>query len=189
MRPFTGQSATLNANSDSEVPRRGQSQGEGLAARGVSGGSASPSDLRSRQQAGHHPSIINADIFLLTPDRPNLLHGEGLEVNVSQPADDLLLSDLRSDENMEWIPDQGWFTHLILETDASNLTYDLSVGVGDTPPSFVDAGFTRIEPCPARPRPSPLPNSISADPSAPTSSLPTGIRSPSRSQRSRQRGG
>jgi hypothetical protein len=91
-------------------------------------------------------SIINADIFLLTPDRPNLLHGEGLEVNVSQPADDLLLSDLRSDENMEWIPDQGWFTHLILETDATNLTYDLSVGVGGTPPSFVDAGFTRIEP-------------------------------------------
>jgi hypothetical protein len=32
------------------------------------------------------------------------------------------------------------------ETDAENLTYDLSVGVGDIPPSFVDAGFTRIEP-------------------------------------------
>lgn len=91
-------------------------------------------------------SIINADVFLLTPDRPNLLHGEGLDVNVSEPADDRLLDDLRSDENMEWIPTDAWFTHLILETDASNLTYDLSVGVGDTAPSFVDAGFTHIEP-------------------------------------------
>lgn len=91
-------------------------------------------------------SIVNADIFLLTPERPDLLHGEGLQVNVSEMASDLLLDDLRSDENMEWIPEEGWFTHLILETDAENLTYDLSVGVGDIPPSFVDAGFTRIEP-------------------------------------------
>ena len=91
-------------------------------------------------------SVIEADIFLLTPDRPDLLHGQGLELNISEPASDLLLADLRSDENMEWIPEQGWFTHLILDTDASNLVYDLSVGVEDTPPSFVDAGFTRVEP-------------------------------------------
>jgi len=91
-------------------------------------------------------SIINADVFLLTPDRPDLLHGEGLEVNRSEWADDLLLDDLRSDENMAWIPHDGWFTHLILETDATNLTYDLSVGVGGESPSFVDAGFTHVEP-------------------------------------------
>ena len=63
-------------------------------------------------------SIINADIFLLTPDRPDLLHGEGLKVNVSELATDLLLDDLWSDDNMEWIPEQWWVTHLILETDA-----------------------------------------------------------------------
>ena len=91
-------------------------------------------------------SVINADIFLLTPDRPNLLHGEGLELNISEPASEGLLDDLRSDKNMEWIPDRGWLSHLVLETDAENLVYDLSVGVGDTPPSFVDAGFTRVEP-------------------------------------------
>ena len=91
-------------------------------------------------------SIINADIFLLTPERPDLLHGEGLVLNISEPANALLLDDLRSDENMEWIPEEGWFSHLILETDAENLVYDLSVGVEGAPPSLVDAGFTRVEP-------------------------------------------
>ena len=91
-------------------------------------------------------SIINADVFLLTPDRPDLLYGEGLEINVSEPASDLLLDDLRSDENMEWVPEEGWLTHLILETEAENLVYDLSIGVDGVPPSFVDAGFSRFEP-------------------------------------------
>ena len=91
-------------------------------------------------------SIVNADIFLLTPERPELLHGVGLEVGVSEEASDLLLDDLRSDENMEWVPTDGWFTHLVLETDAVNLTYDLSVGVDGQAPSFVDAGLTRVEP-------------------------------------------
>ncbi len=90
-------------------------------------------------------SIINADIFLLTPERPDLLHGEGLEINVSEPASESLLDDLRSDENMDWVPHRGWLSHLVLETDAENLVYDLSVGVGDIGPSFYEAGFTRIE--------------------------------------------
>jgi hypothetical protein len=92
--------------------------------------------------------IIEADVFLLTPERPNLLYGEGLTIERSEWASDLLLDDLRSDENMEWVPDEGWFTYLKLETEAENVTYDLSVGVGSTPPSFVDAGFMTIEPTP-----------------------------------------
>lgn len=90
--------------------------------------------------------IIEADVFLLTPDRPDLLFGEGLTIERSERAGDLLLNDLRSDVNMEWIPSSGWFTHLVLETEAENVVYDLSVGIGDTPPSYVDAGFTRFEP-------------------------------------------
>ena len=93
--------------------------------------------------------IIRADVFLLTPERPDLLHGKGLTVERSEPASKLLLDDLRSDENMEWVPDSGWFTHLVLETEAENVTYDLSVGVDGRGPSFVDAGFTRFEPTPA----------------------------------------
>ena len=49
--------------------------------------------------------------------RPNLLYGEGLIVERSEWANDLLLRDLRSDENMEWVPDNGWFTYLKLETE------------------------------------------------------------------------
>ncbi len=89
--------------------------------------------------------ILEADLFLFTPERPDLLYGEGLEVNKSEWANDELLADLRSDENMEWVPDRAWFTHLVLETEAENVVYDLSVGVGDVAPSFVDAGFTRFE--------------------------------------------
>ena len=80
--------------------------------------------------------IIVADVFLLTPERPDLLYGEGLTIERSEWASDLLLDDLRSDEGMEWIPTQGWFTYLKLETEAANVVYDLSVGVGSTPPSF-----------------------------------------------------
>ena len=92
--------------------------------------------------------IIVADVFLLTPERPDLLYGEGLTIERSEWASDLLLDDLRSDEGMEWIPTQGWFTYLKLETEAANVVYDLSVGVGSTPPSFVDAGFMTVEPTP-----------------------------------------
>ncbi len=85
--------------------------------------------------------IIEADVFLLTPERPELLHGEGLVLNQSKPADDLLLIDLGLEEGMEWIPGDGWFTHLELNTAAENLTYDLSVGVGEVSPSRLDAGL------------------------------------------------
>lgn len=94
--------------------------------------------------------ILEADVFLLTPERPDLLYGEGLTIERSEPASDLLLDDLRSDENMEWIPEQGWFTYLALETPAENVTFDLSVGVEGLAPSYVDAGFTRFEPTPAQ---------------------------------------
>lgn len=90
--------------------------------------------------------IIEADVFLITPDRPDLLYGEGLTIERSEPASDLLLDDLRSDENMEWIPEEGWFTYLNLETEAANVVYDLAIGVEGNSPSFVDAGFTKFEP-------------------------------------------
>ena len=90
--------------------------------------------------------IIVADVFLLTPDRPDLLGGTGLTVERSEPANDLLLDDLRSDVNMEWVPRDGWFTYLALEVEAQDLVYDLSVGTDGTAPSYVDAGLTRFEP-------------------------------------------
>ena len=90
--------------------------------------------------------IIEADVFLLTPERPSLLHGTGLTVERSEPASQLLLDDLRSDENMEWVPESGWFTHLDLDVEAHELVYDLAISVDGDFPSFVDAGLTRYEP-------------------------------------------
>src|SRR5262245_29723962 len=48
---------------------------------------------------------VEADVFLLTEDDPTLLAGgTGLTLERSEPADDLLLDDLRSDVNMDWVP-------------------------------------------------------------------------------------
>ena len=91
-------------------------------------------------------AIIEADVFLITPDRPNLLYGEGLTIERSEEASPLLLDDLRSDENMEWVPQSGWFTYLALNTEAENVVYDLAIGVEGNSPSFMDAGFTKFEP-------------------------------------------
>lgn len=92
---------------------------------------------------------VIADVFLLTPDRPELLHGEGLAVNRSEAASQLLLDDLRSDENMEWVPTDGWFTHLELDGTAGDLTYDLSIGADGIAPSPYEAGLTRFDLDPA----------------------------------------
>jgi hypothetical protein len=89
--------------------------------------------------------IVEADVFLLTPDRPELVHGRGLVLNRSERASTELLTDLRSDENMEWVPAEAWFSHLRLEVPAGELTYDLSVGSDGTPPSLLEAGLTRFD--------------------------------------------
>ena len=87
--------------------------------------------------------VVEADVFLLTDDRPELLAGgQGLRLNRSEPASPLLLSDLRSDQGMEWVPADMWLTHLELEASALELDYDLAVATrpGDTP-SLVAAGL------------------------------------------------
>jgi hypothetical protein len=89
--------------------------------------------------------IVEADVFLLTPNRPELVHGRGLVLDRSEPASARLLTDLRSDENMEWVPAEAWFSHLRLEVPAGELTYDLSVGADGTPPSLLEAGLTRFD--------------------------------------------
>lgn len=86
---------------------------------------------------------VEADVFLLTDDRPALLAGgEGLELARSEEAGDLLLDDLRSDDGMEWVPEEMWFTHLPLAADAGDLDYDLAVSTDDEEaPAVVDAGI------------------------------------------------
>ena len=85
---------------------------------------------------------VEADVFLLTDDTPELLAGgRGLSLERSEPAGAGLLADLRSDEGMGWVPEDMWFSHLTLETGAADLTYDLAIATGDGAlPSITDAG-------------------------------------------------
>lgn len=90
---------------------------------------------------------IQADLFLLTEGIPEMLPepGDGLALDRSEEASELLLSDLRSDKNMEWIPsDDMWFSYLKIDTTAGELRHDLAIdatGVGH--PSPVAAGLER----------------------------------------------
>jgi hypothetical protein len=87
--------------------------------------------------------VVQADVFLLTDDEPELLAGgRGLDLQRSEPASDSLLFDLRTDVGMEWVPEELWLTHLTLDEDAGDLDYDLSAtGTADDEPSTVDAGL------------------------------------------------
>jgi Uncharacterized protein conserved in bacteria (DUF2330) len=97
---------------------------------------------------------VEADVFLLTDDEPELLAGgTGLTLDRSEPASDLLLDDLRSDVGMSWVPEDAWLSHLTLDSRAEELDYDLAVSA--TPgvtPSLADAGVGRFEAVPVVPR-------------------------------------
>ena len=97
-------------------------------------------------------AIIEADVFLLTPNRPTLLPGpagsdtqvrsDGLSLLRDEEASESLLADLRSDRGMHWLPAEGmWFSYLQLREEAGDLTYDLAMDVAGGQPSAIDAGL------------------------------------------------
>jgi len=96
---------------------------------------------------------VEADVFLLTDDEPELLAGgAGLTLDRSEPARDLLLDDLRSDVGMGWMPEDMWLTYMTLDAPARELDYDLAVSA--TPgvtPSLLDAGVERGQAAPVLP--------------------------------------
>jgi hypothetical protein len=96
---------------------------------------------------------IEADVFLLTPEEPQMLAGgSGLALERSEPASSLLLDDLRSDAGMEWVPSEMWLTYLQLGVEAGDLDYDLAVSVDpDVPPAIEDAGIAAPAPVPTSP--------------------------------------
>ena len=87
--------------------------------------------------------VVEADVFLLTDERPTLLAGgPGLEMARSSSASSSLLADLRSDVGMEWVPDEMWLSYLRLDAEAGELDYDLAVSVeAGRSPSPEDAGI------------------------------------------------
>jgi len=110
---------------------------------------------------------INANVFLLTPSRPNLLPdpaarsasaspaagdevaSDGVVEERSEPASQSLLDDLRSDKGMEWVPQQMWFTYLRIGEQTSRLHYDLAIDqAGAAKPSRVMAGLDAPPPPP-----------------------------------------
>jgi hypothetical protein len=91
--------------------------------------------------------VVEADVFLLTDDEPQLLAGgRGLTVERSEPASAGLLDDLRSDTGMEWVPDEMWLSALEVETPAGDLDFDLAASVHeDAMPSIEAAGIDAPE--------------------------------------------
>jgi hypothetical protein len=89
-------------------------------------------------------AVVEADVFLLTDQRPKLLAGgNGLSLQRNESASVSLLDDLRIDKGMGWVPQHMWFTYLRLNTPAAQLGYDLAVS--DQPgavPRLADTGVT-----------------------------------------------
>ena len=80
---------------------------------------------------------VEADVYLLTEERPSLMAGPGLVTEQSAAASDGLLADLRSDKGMEWVPDDMWLTYLRVDGPASDLDHDLAIHpTGGTPSRF-----------------------------------------------------
>ena len=103
---------------------------------------------------GRSPTdLIQADVFLLTDRRPALLplaerstrdpDQHGIIQEVSEPASDGLMTDLRSDRGMRWMPADGmWLTFLRVNDPASDLTHDLAIDAsGFGHPDPVAAGY------------------------------------------------
>lgn len=85
---------------------------------------------------------VEADVFLLTDEQPELLAGgPGLTLARSEAASSSLLTDLRSDAAMDWVPSSMWLSYLTLEAGAGDLDYDLAVSADPSrEPSINDAG-------------------------------------------------
>jgi hypothetical protein len=87
---------------------------------------------------------VDADVYLLTDQRPALLPyplGNGMHLDHSAVATTSLLDDLRSDKGMGWVPQSGWLSKIAIDASASQLTYDLAVDARGTSPSRVAAGL------------------------------------------------
>lgn len=95
---------------------------------------------------------IEADVFLLTDERPNLLplpgFAKALKLDYSEAASDLLLADLRSDKGMKWMPKSDmWLSKIVVDGTASELSHDLAIDpTGRVTPSAVAAGLLDVIP-------------------------------------------
>ena len=85
---------------------------------------------------------VEADVFLLTDEQPELLAGggSGLDLDRSESAGPAARRPAL-DVGMGWVPEEMWLTYMTIDAPARELDYDLAVSA--TPgvtPSLVDAG-------------------------------------------------
>jgi hypothetical protein len=93
---------------------------------------------------------VRADVFLLTDARPRLLPDPDRTVGMDKQADRAasasLLSDLRYDKGMAWVPESMWLTKLSIDTTPDQLQHDLSVAAtAEQTPSALMAGLPSFE--------------------------------------------
>ena len=102
--------------------------------------------LRILSLGKHATDTVEADVYLLTDRKPALLPaaggGTGLSLTHDASATESLLTDLRSDRGMEWIPTSAWLTKVTIDTTAIALGFDLAIDAsGQGNPSRVQAGL------------------------------------------------
>jgi hypothetical protein len=97
--------------------------------------------------------VVQADVFMLTDDRPDLLAGgPGVDVQRSEAASPQLLDDLRSDTHMDWVPSKMWLSFMTINTKAGDLDFDLGASTTpDTHPSLRDVGVASPQAVPLGP--------------------------------------
>jgi len=99
--------------------------------------------------------VIGADVFLLTDGVPAMLPAPlgarnvaggpiatGLDLVRSERASKSLMTDLKIDKGMGWMPSSMWLTFIQVNAPASTLGYDLAIDAsGRNQPSLQAAGF------------------------------------------------
>jgi hypothetical protein len=131
--------------------------GEAAAARGQNVGDGTPVHITIPTENPWVPlrilalgkggtEVVEADVYLLNDLKPAMLPApdgfNGMTLDYSQPASQLLLDDLRSDRGMEWVPQHAWLSKVALDGDAALFGYDLAIDAsGANAPSRVAAGL------------------------------------------------
>jgi Uncharacterized protein conserved in bacteria (DUF2330) len=103
--------------------------------------------------------VVQADVYLLTDDRPallpdpdSILAAGGLKLTYNGAASAQLLTDLRTDKGMQWVPQSAWLSKIEIGAKATDLRFDLAIDAsGAGKPSLRDAGFAPFGPLPAPP--------------------------------------
>jgi hypothetical protein len=94
------------------------------------------------ESSGNPVSIIWRAVLLGSALLPAPSGSNGLNLDHSAPASESLLTDLRSDRGMSWVPDSGWLTKVRIDSTAPQLRFDLAIDAsGVRQPSRVMAGL------------------------------------------------